>query len=384
MSPRSRRLATAESAETPRIRATSGRVQGPRYATIASLPSAALDQSGSGGADGPCSGPFLSVVVLLRQRRRRRRGLLAGRRRLCRRRFQLEPADADRRERRRLLDRELTRAPELEHRKEGGRLLEPGHLPHLRVEVELRAPAQERAEPLEELRDGREAQGHVRERDLRRLLREHAQRPRERLGILRRELRGDLRRERRRAEAEVAVALGREPFAQPGRGLLRAPVLREPPRELLGGLLRLELGELGRLVREERPRLQLEERRDEHEELAARLEIELLPLGQPLEERGDDAREVDVAQVELLLEDQREQQVERPLERVEVELELSNDHAAERSAVTGRGPWGRPSASRWEPAASSPRASSSTGGGGTATRRRTRARGSRPRARPRS
>ena len=96
-------------------------------------------------------------------------------------------ADADRGERRGLLDRELARAPELEHGEEGRRLLEPRHLPHLRVEVEPRAPAQQRAEPLEELRDRREAQRHVRERDLGRLLREQAQRARERLGILRRE-----------------------------------------------------------------------------------------------------------------------------------------------------------------------------------------------------
>ena len=167
----------------------------------------------------------------------------------------------------------------------------------------------------------------MRERDLRRLLREHAERQRERLGILRRERRLDLRRERRRAEPEVAVALRREPLAEPLRGLLGAPVLGEPPRELLGGLLRIELCELGLLVREERARLQLEQRRDEDEELAARLEVELLPLGQPLEEGDDDAREVDVPQVELLLEDEREQQVERPLERVEVELELPDDHA---------------------------------------------------------
>jgi hypothetical protein len=93
----------------------------------------------------------------------------------------------------------------------------------------------------------------VRERNLRRFLRKRAQRLRERLGILRRERRFDLRRERRRAEAEVAVALGGEPFAQPLRGLLGAPILREPASELLRGLLGLELGELRRLVREERP-----------------------------------------------------------------------------------------------------------------------------------
>ena len=162
-------------------------------------------------------------------------------------------ADANRGERRGLLDRELARAPELEHGEERRRLLEPRQLAHLRVEVEARAPAQQRAEPLEELRDRREAQRHVRERDLAAApARAGAARARERLGILRRERRLDLRRERRRAETEVAVALGREPLAQPRRGLLRAPVLGEPPRELLRRLLGLELGELGRLVGEER------------------------------------------------------------------------------------------------------------------------------------
>ena len=179
-----------------------------------------------------------------------------------------------------------------------------------------------------------------------RVLREQPQRTGERLGILRRERRLDLRRERRRAEAEEAVALVGQPVAQPAGGLLGAPVLGEPARELLRGLLGVELGELGFLVREERPRLQLEQRRDEDEELAARLEVELLLLGEPLEERDDDAREVDVPQVELLLEDEREQQVERPLERVEVELELPDDHVPDPSAVTGRGSSGRPCAGR--------------------------------------
>ena len=39
------------------------------------------------------------------------------------------------------------------------------------------------------------------------------------------------------------------------------------------------------LVREEPAGLQLEQRGDEHEELAARLEVELAPLGEPLAER---------------------------------------------------------------------------------------------------
>ena len=95
--------------------------------------------------------------------------------------------------------------------------------------------------------------------------------------------------ERRRTEAEVAVALGGEPLAQPAGGLLHAPVLGEPPRELLGRLLRLEIGELGLLLGEQVACLQLEQRGDEDEELAARIEVELVALGQALDERDDDA-----------------------------------------------------------------------------------------------
>ena len=40
-----------------------------------------------------------------------------------------------------------------------------------------------------------------------------------------------------------------------------------------------------------------------------------------------DLRDVDLAQLELLLEHERQQQVERALERVEVELQLADDHA---------------------------------------------------------
>src|SRR5690242_4852546 len=107
----------------------------------------------------------------------------------------------------------------------------------------------------------------MREGYVRRILCEQTEHPSQRLRVLRRQRRLDLRCERRRAEAEEAVALGGQPLAQPGGRLLGAPVLGEPPRELLRGLLRLELRELGRLVREQRARLQLEKRRDEDEEL---------------------------------------------------------------------------------------------------------------------
>ena len=96
---------------------------------------------------------------------------------------------------------------------------------------------------------------------------------------------GPMRKNRSRSPASRSAS-------QAGR-LLHPAVLGEPARELFGGLLRLELGELGLLVREERARLQLEQRRDQDEELAAGLEIELVALRKPLDESDHDRGHVD-------------------------------------------------------------------------------------------
>ena len=119
--------------------------------------------------------------------------------------------------------------------------------------------------------------------------------------------RSGLRRERRRAEPEVHVAALVQAVAQELGGLLGPAVLGEPPRELLGGLLGLELVELGRLLREHLARLQLEQRADQDKELAARVEIELALLGQVLDEGDDDLGQVDLAEVELLPKDEGKQ-----------------------------------------------------------------------------
>ena len=140
------------------------------------------------------------------------------------------------------------------------------------------------------------------------------------VGALRREPALGSRRERRRAEAEVEVAPFFEAPAQKLRRLLGAPVLGEAPGELLGGLLGLELGELGLLLREHRARLQLEQRGDEDEELAAGVEVELASFGEMLDEGDHDLGEIDLLERQLLAEHERQQQVERPLERVEVQL----------------------------------------------------------------
>ena len=101
--------------------------------------------------------------------------------------------------------------------------------------------------------------------------------------------------ERCGAEPEEAVARAGEPLCKPRRALLRTPVLGEPPRELLRGSLGLELGELRVLVGEEPARLELEERRDQDEELTARVEVEPVALCEPLHERDHDLGQVELA-----------------------------------------------------------------------------------------
>ena len=252
------------------------------------------------------------------------------------------------------------------------------------VEVEARAAPSSGAEALEELRHRREAEGHVRDRDRRRLDREQRAAP---------PRAGPAPAARAGAPAAARAAPGRggrsgrdsaasRSASQPAR-LLRAPVLGQPPRELLGRLLGLELGQLGLLLGEERARLQLEQRRDEDEELAAGVEVELLALGEPLDEREHDRGEVDLGRLELLLQDQRQEQVERALERVEIELELAHDHAREASGGSDAALRDRHRAARRGlAAAAGPRPRGRARG--PATRRRKRSRRRRRRSRPRS
>src|SRR4029079_6270752 len=145
---------------------------------------------------------------------------------------------------------------------------------------------------------------------------------------------------------------------------------------------------VGCLLGEEPAGLQLEERGDEDEELAAGLEVELVPLEEVLDEGEDDPRHVDLSQIQLVLQDERQQPVERPFERVEVELELPDDHGSNRSRATGRGHAGRSSSGLSAPPApcvASPWAPwAPTACAGTATRRRTRRSRRSTRARPRS
>ena len=193
------------------------------------------------------------------------------------------------------------------------------------IEVEPLPASEHRAKPIQELRHGRKAKLEMRQRDFRRLSREHEQRRRQRRGILLPDPPLAARRERSRPEPEEPIALAGQALRKPFGGSLDPPVLLEPARQLLGCLRRLQIVELG-LAGEQAARLQLEQRRDEHEELSARVEVELLPLGEPLDKGEHDSRDVDLDERQLLLQDERQQQVEWTLERVEVEVELTDAH----------------------------------------------------------
>ena len=78
---------------------------------------------------------------------------------------------------------------------------------------------------------------------------------------------------------------------------------------------------------EHQPRLQLQQRRDQHDELGGGLEVELAALLEVVEVGEHDLGELQLEQVDLFAQHQRQQQVERPAEDVEVELERGEAHA---------------------------------------------------------
>ena len=102
--------------------------------------------------------------------------------------------------------------------------------------------------------------------------------------------------------------------------------VEQPREQLVGRLAGVELDQLLLLARQHQPRLQLEQRRDQDQELGRRLEFELAPLLEMVDVGDHDLGEVDLEQIDLLAQDQRQQQVERTREHVEVELEVDDVH----------------------------------------------------------
>ena len=120
--------------------------------------------------------------------------------------------------------------------------------------------------------------------------------------------------------------LGLEPVAQVLGGLAVAVVLEHAREQLLGRLDRLDVEALLLVGGEHQPRLQLEQRRDQDEELGGGLEVELTRALEVLDVGEHDLGEVDLEQVDLLLQHQRQEQVERPVEDLQVEVERGDCH----------------------------------------------------------
>ena len=121
-----------------------------------------------------------------------------------------------------------------------------------------------------------------------------------------------------------------------------AAVLEHAREELLGGLLgRGHV--LGLLVhRQEQPRLQLEQRGDQHQELGRRLEVELARLLEVLDVGDDHLAKLDFGEVHALAQDDRHEEIEWARKDVELEVQIGYRHEGQSSHGTGRGHGVRP------------------------------------------
>ncbi len=139
--------------------------------------------------------------------------------------------------------------------------------------------------------------------------------------------RGTTERGRQRSGPVAKARLALQALAQVCRGVTEAAVLEHPREQLLDRLLRFEV-ELGTLLvgRQHQPRFQLEHGGDQHEELGRRLEVELAGPVEVVDVGEHDVRDVDLEQVDLALQDQGQEQVERSLEDLEVEIERGGAH----------------------------------------------------------
>ena len=131
-------------------------------------------------------------------------------------------------------------------------------------------------------------------------------------------------RQRRLAVADLRL-VGEAILEVVGRPPVAAR-LEHPREQLLGGLARLELEQLVVLAGQHQPGLELEQGGDEHDELGRRLEIELAASLEEVEVGDDDLGQLELEQVDDVAQDERQQQVERAAEDLQIELELGQQH----------------------------------------------------------
>src|SRR5206468_1153994 len=118
--------------------------------------------------------------------------------------------------------------------------------------------------------------------------------------------------------------LGVEQLLQVLAGGAVAARVEHPREQLLGSLLRLELEQLLVFLAEHQARLQLQQRRDQDDEFGGALEIDLAAAFEVVEVGEHHLRELELEQVDLFAQDQRQQQVERPAEDLEVEVQAAD------------------------------------------------------------
>ena len=107
-----------------------------------------------------------------------------------------------------------------------------------------------------------------------------------------------------------------------------ARVLEHPREQLVGRLLGRHVETVLLVAREHHAGLELQQRRDQYEELCRGLEVELAARLEVIDVGQDDLGQVDLEQVDLLAQYEREQQIERPLEDLQVEIERCELHPA--------------------------------------------------------
>ena len=155
--------------------------------------------------------------------------------------------------------------------------------------------------------------------------------------------RAQVRGQRRAAEADAVLAV--QLLDQVQRRAAVALGLEHPGEQLLGRDVGLDVEQLLVLAREHQARLQLQQRGDQHQELGRDLQVQLAAGLQDVDVRQHDVGQLHLQQVDLLAEDERQQEVERTGEDLEVELQLGDDRAHTLGTVAagpdGQGPKGR-------------------------------------------
>ena len=104
--------------------------------------------------------------------------------------------------------------------------------------------------------------------------------------------------------------------------------------QLFGRLTGVQINLVDLLPGEQQPGLQLQQRRDQDQELGRRFEIKLAAALEMIDVGDHHIGQIDLQQIHLLAEDQRQQEIERSGEDVQIELELADtDPAAARARV---------------------------------------------------